>query len=196
MGRSTVSIAVLAIGLLCLAPYAHASEEVGSPPTASLRIYGAYLPERVDWDDTHWGHGIVARTALSAKWGLDVGAARFTSAHRALTPMTIGFAYGPEARYGPRPWVEFGVGLYRLESTTSPAEIAPLSSEGGLLDPGTPVDLERRRGPRRNNAGGYLGVGFDVPLSDRVGFGVGVRIHGWSYPDALIALQTGLSFGF
>lgn len=189
MGRSTVcsSIVVVALGLLSLASPSSASEDAGSPPASSLRIYGAYLPERVDWDDTHWGYGIVARTSLSPKWGLDVGAARFTSSHRALTPMTLGLVYGPELRTGVRPWVEFGTGLYRLESTTSRL-VRPVSDldSGGF---GAPES-------RRNNFGGYLGVGFDVPLARHVSLGTGVRIHAWSYPDALIGLQSGLSFGF
>lgn len=198
MGRSTVcsSIAIATVvGILCTAPSALASlanGEAEAPRATALRIYGAYLPDRLEWDETHWGFGIAARSLLNPRWGIDVGAARFVSSDRALTPMTIGLAYGPEARKGPRPWVEFGVGLYRLESTISRIVVIPTIPS----DPYYNTERTRPHETRRNNAGGYLGVGFDLPLSERIGLGTGVRIHGWSYPDALIALQSGLSFAF
>ncbi|HKQ18867.1 MAG TPA: hypothetical protein VJW75_03895 [Candidatus Eisenbacteria bacterium] len=190
MGRSTVcsSIVVVVLGLLSLAPPTLASLPGGEPRASSLRIFGAYLPDRLEWDDARWGYGLAARTSLSRRWGIDVGIARFTSSDRALTPVTVGFAYGPETRSGVRPWVEFGAGLYRLESTISPFVVAPT----------IPYHIPRvgLRETRRNNAGGYVGVGLDVPLSSRVGLGTGVRMHGWSYPDGMIAAQTGLSFAF
>ena len=106
-----------------------------------------------------------------------------------MMPMTVGFAYGSSPREGIRPWLEFGAGLYRLESTVSTiVQIIPAND----------FNTERRRRPdlQRNNVGGYLGVGLDAPISGRLGLETSVRIHAWSFPDALIALQTGLSYGF
>lgn len=192
MRRSTAcsSIALFFVTLLAFGSPAFASSQSGEaepPSTSSLRIYGAYLPDRLQWDDARWGFGFATRTTLDPRWGIDVGAARFAGPDRSITPMTVGIAYGPVSRGGLRPWLGVGVGYYRLESSSAVARVIPTLAyyepEGS------------RPKYHRNNVGGYFGLGLDVPLTGRLGLGTGLRIHGWSGPDALIALQSGLNFG-
>lgn len=187
------SIAVVLVGFLCLAAPALASipeERSATRPTASLRVYGSYMPDRLEWNDTHWGYGIAARTTLTSRWSADVGAARFASSDRSITPVTLGFAYGPESRKALRPWVEFGAGYYGREALAG-AGINPAMSSTG-----TYYNLDRAPTRlHRYNLGGYFGLGFDAQLVGRLGLGTGLRIHGWSGPDGLIALQSGLTFG-
>jgi hypothetical protein len=105
-------------------------------------------------------------------------------------PMTFGFSFGPRSESQLRPFVEAGGGYYRLDSTTSRiVTIVPASSAYETVRGQRPPSIP-------NRLGGYLGVGVDVPLTHRIDLGTGVRIHAWSEPDALIALQSGLSFGF
>lgn len=200
MNRSTacssIVTATVVVGFLSLTPPALASLARGdaeAPRPSSLRIYGAYLPDRVEWDNTHWGFGIAARTTVNSRWGIDFGVARFASSDRSVMPVTVGFAYGPEGGNGLRPWVELGAGYYRLGGPGVVSRVDPAFSSTGNYSTFVPA---RRPPTHRYNVGGYFGVGFDVPLSSRLGVGTGLRIHGWSDPDALIALQTGLSYGF
>ena len=191
MRLSTVlrSLAVVVVGFLCTVPFARASAPTGetdAPRASSLRVFGAYLPSQVQCEDATWGYGFNTRVALSPRWSIDVGASRFEASNAALAPMTVGFAYGPEAR-GLRPWVEFGVGYYRRESAGPAIRIAPTAP---YYD-----GLGARQAPR-HDVGGYAGVGFDAPLSGRLAVATGVRMHGWTDPDGFIALQSGLSYGF
>jgi len=188
--RSLISISIAVAGLLCLAPPAHASApatEADAPRASSLRVFGAYLPSQVQWEDATWGYGFTTRVSVNARWSVDVGASRFEGSSAALAPMTVGFAFGPESR-GLRPWVEAGVGYYRRESTVSAI---------GRIAPSAPYyDGIGARRESRHNVGGYAGVGFDAPLSSRLAVTTGLRMHGWTDPDGFVALQSGLSYGF
>ena len=179
-----LSIALVVVGFLCLAPPARASA-----PESSLRIYGAYLPSLVQWEDAAWGYGFATRVSLNARWGVDVGASRFESSNSALAPMTVGFSYGPQSRDGWKPWLEAGVGYYRRESTeyAIARRIGPLAPYYGGGSP---------RRTAQNNIGGYAGIGFDAPLPGRFALVTGVRMHGWSDNDGFVALQSGLSYEF
>lgn len=188
--RSSIALAIAVTGLFCVALSARASATAGgtdAPHASSLRVFGAYLPSQVQWEDAVWGYGFNTRVSLNTRWSVDVGASRFEGSNAALAPMTLGFSYGPESR-GFRPWVEAGLGYYRRESTLSPiVRIAPSAPYYDGV------------GPRRStghNVGGYAGVGFDAPLSGRLAVSTGLRMHGWTDPDGFVALQSGLSYGF
>ena len=103
--------------------------------------------------------------------------------------MTVGVTYGPEWNGGVQPWVEFGAGYYR-EETTHPFTIDVWEPYLPTTDPSYTTS--------ESMVGGYFGAGVDVPLSGRLTMGTGVRIHGWSdYSlEGLLAIQSGLSFGF
>lgn len=194
MGRSSVSslIALVVVGIGCLAPHALASARASSQPVASLRVHGAYLPVSPAWDDARWGFGIASRVALNARLGIDFGAARFKASTQTIMPLTVGATYGPEWSGGVRPWVELGAGYYRKETIRSSgvdfdtyyAPILPSPRSTTMASEGL--------------VGGYFGAGIDVPLSGRLTIGTGVRMHAWSdyNLEGLVALQSGLNFGF
>lgn len=200
------SFVIALVGFLCAAPPARVAAQIARSdpqPSAYMRIYGAYIPDRLQWEDARWGFGIASRVTLNTRWGLDFGVSRFNASNRAITPVTFGATYGPNWNGRVRPWVEFGTGYYSVSSVTGNPGIGYDAYYVPYTIDGPPVRMTQGR------PGGYFGVGVDFPLNDRLVVGTGVRAHGWSVnplldssrggtanPDGLIALQTGISFGF
>ncbi|HTM00022.1 MAG TPA: hypothetical protein VL503_02710 [Candidatus Omnitrophota bacterium] len=196
---SFLVLCCLALPSRALAGYgsAAAAPRVGAP---WIQIYAAGSSDmgRISGESA-LGYGISLLWRASDRWSLGMSATRLSHGRENVTPLALGFAYGPKGPRTFRPWFEAGVSYYRFTAT------AAVDNPLGLASSGNPRDLFPNSGHESVSsraAGGYFGLAAERTLTSHLGLTAGARgyfwggrsgSHGW---DGLAEGRAGLSYRF
>jgi len=202
-------IAVLVLAFAFLGSQS-ARAESSDPQSITLHLYGAFTPNSSSYgNNVHremWAYGGAIQWGLAQHWAVSIDASRFSADRHSISPFVGGLTYRPAFSAKVRPWLEGGVGSYRL---VDPALFFRygLGSSGNLRDQFSmpPPAIDSRSEP-----GGFVGAGADAMFSRSLGLDLGVRLHNWRDQHistigpphevtrwgSMAALRTGLFYRF